>query len=641
MLLEYLKLAGFRRFHEPTKVQLSGKLVAIVGSNEAGKTSILRAISSFGGDEPISPSDKTHLGTRDVELSLVFYLEKEDLEAAELKAGSWLEIFKESDGQRTYEITPDPDRDYSRREAVQKLASRFLSSVSARNSIAKEGIELDYAQIEKIPSLVSLRAGTYEDEGISELESSLEALEPLKDAKVPAYVSQLVTDLAELIQFERSHDPHQNAVNVLSNRVPPILFFGQEDRDINLPYSIVSYDEDETVSPPSKPLAEIIRLSGLDMNALVEAERSGNDAVRIGLLTAANEKLRSLSEGLWSQSDACLYITLNSGKLDLLVEHKEGFAAQDRYNNLRDRSDGYRQFVALQVFGFLRELSGSILLIDEIEQHLHYDAQADLVQLLQREQTVQKVVYTTHSAGALPEDLGSGVRLAQWGDGDKKYSTVNNKFWHRSEHEGFKPLLFGMGAATLAFFPTRKALIGEGVTELLLLPRLLREALGVASLGFQVIHGLSNISPKGLPMIDSASNGVVYIVDGDGSGVNITKGLVAAGVDKEMIFSLKKIGSSITIEDLIDRKIWQRAVRSLAEKYNPGLIDNLSAANFPANNRIKALPALIGSRKVEIAYEILDFVDRDPTLRIISSAKREPLKRLGEQVVSALGATPN
>ena len=439
----------------------------------------------------------------------------------------------------------------------------------------------------------------------------------------------------DLIEFEKVHNPHQQAINVLSKRLPPILYFGANDRDIGLPYALSQYPTSDAAVPPSRPLSQVISLAKLDMGALVQADQSGNDAVRTGLLAAANEELRKLSEGLWSQSDACLYLTVSNGSLDILVEHKEGFDAKDRYNNLRDRSDGYRQFVALQIFAFLQSTTGAILLVDEIEQHLHYDAQADLVQLLQNEKSIQKIIYTTHSAGALPEDLGTGVRMVLWDDNSKKYSRINNKFWFRSEHEGFKPLLFGMGATTLAFFPARRALIAEGVTEMLLLPRLLREALNVDSLGFQIIHGLSNISPKGLPMIDGAFNGVAYLVDGDSGGKAIADGLKGAGVSQDYLFNLKATGS-VTVEDLIDKAVWKAAVVRLLQKFNPGVVEQLSAANFPERDRIKALPALVAGRKVEIAYEVLEFLSRQPDASILAAARKERLRKIGEEVSKAL-----
>ena len=45
MRLVSLTLAGYRRFGERTKINLDGKLIALVGPNEAGKTTILEALA--------------------------------------------------------------------------------------------------------------------------------------------------------------------------------------------------------------------------------------------------------------------------------------------------------------------------------------------------------------------------------------------------------------------------------------------------------------------------------------------------------------------------------------------------------------------------------------------------------------------
>lgn len=635
MLLEKMTLQGFRRFHEPTDINVSGKMVAIVGSNEAGKTSLLKAFNLPHSNEEIGYSDRTYLGTQPAKITYKYFLEKSDIEAAELSEPSWLTVTKMAAGNRTFGVDPRPSRDYGRREISEKLLTKFLSSNKVRSDISKQEFDIDYEIVESIISALGSRSGPFDENQVEAINETIKQLTILDGANLPAYVFQLIKNLEDLIEFEKTHNPHQHAINILSKRLPPTLYFGANDRDIGLPYTLSQYKSDDPNLAPSKPLSQVISLSTLDMNALVEANQSKNDAVQTGLLAAANEELRKLSEGLWSQSDACLFLTVNNGSLDILVEHKDGFEAKDRYNNLRDRSDGYRQFVALQIFAFLQSTNGAILLIDEIEQHLHYDAQADLVQLLQNESSIQKVIYTTHSAGALPEDLGTGVRLVLWSEEAKKHSKVNNKFWFRSEHQGFKPLLFGMGAATLAFFPTRKALIAEGVTEMLLLPRLLREALNSDKLGFQIIHGLANISPKGLPMIDGAFNGVAYIVDGDGGGKSIADNLKSAGVSDDYIFNLKSTGS-VTVEDLIDKKVWKSAVITLLEKFNPGVVEQLSSANFPEKGRIGALPDLVSGRKIEIAYEVLDLIARDPAVQILSSTKKIKLQKIGEDLLNVL-----
>ena len=159
-------------------------------------------------------------------------------------------------------------------------------------------------------------------------------------------------------------------------------------------------------------------------------------------------------------------------------------------------SDGMRAFIALLAYTAVNAegLTPPVLLVDEAELHLHYAAQADLVQVLTEQTAASQVIYTTHSAGCLPEDIGTGVRLVVPIDGADR-SRVINWFWDDDE-PGFGPLLHGMGyaAGAFAFTPARFAVFAEGATELVLLPTLLREATGRRRIEFQVAPGLALVN---------------------------------------------------------------------------------------------------------------------------------------------------
>ena len=90
----------------------------------------------------------------------------------------------------------------------------------------------------------------------------------------------------------------------------------------------------------------------------------------------------------------------------------------------RERSDGLRQFVALVALAAHQPNPvPPILLIDEVETHLHYNAQADLIEVPTEQNAARQIVYTTHSAACLPQDLGLGVRVVE-GLGNRTASTV-------------------------------------------------------------------------------------------------------------------------------------------------------------------------------------------------------------------------
>ena len=198
----------------------------------------------------------------------------------------------------------------------------------------------------------------------------------------------------------------------------------------------------------------------------------------VATLQDANERLDAAFSA-WSQ-DRELSVRFDREQSTVLRIHVSNPAGG--YSTLDERSDGLKIFVSLLASTATQQSEvPPIVLIDELERHLHYDAQADVVQVMSTQTVIPQIIYTTHSAGCLPEDIGAGVRLVGTNDG-ANHSTVENRFW--STGPGFSPLLIGMGASSLAFVPVRNAVLSEGATEVVLLPTLVREAVAVKHLGF-------------------------------------------------------------------------------------------------------------------------------------------------------------
>jgi predicted ATP-dependent endonuclease of OLD family len=201
-----------------------------------------------------------------------------------------------------------------------------------------------------------------------------------------------------------------------------------------------------------------------------------------------------------------------------------------------------------------------ILLIDEAEQHLHQNAQGDLIRMLQELSAVQQVIYTTHSPACLPADLGNGVRFVEPITGG--LSTIRHDFWSldRNEHVGFNPLLIVMGAGAAAFSSLRGALIAEGVSDMLLLPTLIKLATGKPELIYQVSPGIATASKGDMAKLDLVASRVAYVVDGDEGGNAWKQQLEGANVPKNRIRSLP---AGVGLEDLLDRDFYLDAVAEL------------------------------------------------------------------------------
>lgn len=305
-------------------------------------------------------------------------------------------------------------------------------------------------------------------------------------------------------------------------------------------------------------------LSTSIINAAIYERNQGEKET---LINKAKQILKDKFKDVWSQSDVSVRLSVDGETLHVLIDEKNR-----SFDSIAERSDGLRQYVALLLYLKAKETEQPpILLIDEAETHLHYDAQADLVQMLAKQKSVAKVIYTTHSIGCLPEDLGSGTRLIS--PEDSNTSKIKNWFWETSQ-PGFSPILFGMGATTLAFFPFRYALITEGPTDMFLLPTLLREATDSSFLGFQVVPGISISDEEKLAVLESESPRTLYLIDGDDGGRRLKKRLQKAKIAESRIFKLPSVKDSkgLVIEDFIDDQLYVEAIneelrRSHGDKY--------------------------------------------------------------------------
>jgi predicted ATP-dependent endonuclease of OLD family len=238
-----------------------------------------------------------------------------------------------------------------------------------------------------------------------------------------------------------------------------------------------------------------------------------------------------------------------------------------QHSRIEERSDGLRSFLALLAFTTrYSQDQKPVLLIDEAEMHLHYAAQAELVEALTSQELAAQVIYTTHSAGCLPDDLGSSVRVVEVTGPET--STTHDGFWSERE-AGFTPLLLSMGASALAFTPTRAAVMAEGPSDALLLPQLFRVAAELSDaepLGFQIAPGIAWVPEEELSLLDLEASKVVYLLDSDEEGDRHEDRLRRAGIPAERIYHLRTARArGLSVEDFVAPKTYVAAVNYLLE----------------------------------------------------------------------------
>jgi hypothetical protein len=329
----------------------------------------------------------------------------------------WYVEWKGADGVNYHNIEPSDSlgRDLKPRLSVAADLRRASQHKLIRAGTDGEESELDTAITRLLEALDSADATL--DESVLGQIRTLRKLWPSDlSASAPKYLNDLGRRLEELAERETAEHPRDAALRVLDARGAKFLLFGDEERNLKSDYELT-----EVADAPPKALANLARLAGLNLATLRDAVGSGDWGHAESLLEGANKALATAFADAWKQSGVTVRLRSDASLLRILISADGG-----GYTSIAERSDGLRAFIALLTFTALHDESPNpVLLIDEAENHLHYDAQADLVRVLTRQRAASKVIYTTHSAGCLPEDLGA-VRVAVPRQDGK--SEINNAF---------------------------------------------------------------------------------------------------------------------------------------------------------------------------------------------------------------------
>jgi energy-coupling factor transporter ATP-binding protein EcfA2 len=603
--LTRIEFNGYKRLAS-TACNVDGRLIAVLGPNEAGKSSVLEALawlSDRDSGELAGRLRSRSLGPlpEDKHVVTVRYALDDDDRAA--LAGLDTGVVP-----HTYRYVKTAAGDYqadteprvTRRRTALVAAAQALTGLFGENDAGGKELPLDESKggpggdlmtavnametpdqapdADVVAAFDGLSAWLRNPGGSDQQDTDGQAGPDEPNSQQAAY-----NDAADLVDaaLAKLQEPDVAAQSrrILGERRPDFLLFQEPDRVLDSTYSLA----DATVQPPPA-LRNLLKIAGTSFEELATTRDSGDTSRIQSLLKRSNRQLAERLEPTWRQSKLAVQIDISGDLLQILVEE---ITPDGAVTDIAERSDGLRTFIALVCFLAEKETDTEIppvLMIDEAETHLHYDAQADLLDVLLNDVKTSSVIYTTHSPGCLPPDLGTGIRLVAPDPNNRAVSTLKAEFWHNKQ-PGFSPLLFAMGASAAAFSVCRRAVLAEGASDMILLPSLLRAATGETDLGYQVAPGLA-MGTADLSDADIAAR-VVYLADGDSAGERYKTELVEQGVDADRVHLLP---AGKAIEDLLTEQSWFAAVHALmteAGYTGPPLTANDLPGDGPIAKRLK------------------------------------------------------
>jgi hypothetical protein len=186
-------------------------------------------------------------------------------------------------------------------------------------------------------------------------------------------------------------------------------------------------------------------------------------------IRAASAHLTRQFQSLWRQKTVSFDLDIDGTTLNIFAQD-EGLRMPVRLNR---RSVGFRWYVSF-AWKFTHASRGQfrncILLLEEPGIHLHYSAQADLLQVFERLKVTNTILYTTHLASMVDPAFPERVRVVENEDGHAvvKQGVVSSQKGPMAVIE----MRLGLTGDMSGLLGNRKTLIVEGGEDALILQKL-------------------------------------------------------------------------------------------------------------------------------------------------------------------------
>lgn len=585
MKLKKAHICNFRSIVDIDNVDLEERLTVLIGKNEQGKTTFLKALASFEPAYTYLTSDlPNHLSTNlgecskaDIPIMTLWFSptfeghhKLKDI-LPDIASITTFKITKYYDGHYTYNSvgsngTDTPIRfappDISKQveaiaRAVETLRDKLGAHVTRQPSFAPHKPQAD-SQLDAFKK-ADFTDATQVDNLVNTVSTALTAV-PGQDQPIQDDIAAFANEIRAAIDTLKPILA-QNLLAKFLEFIPQFVYHSTSIEKIPNEVNIADFIKDPEKT--SKGMANLCRAAGLTMPRITElANTTDTNRRHVG----EDQYTKNISGGIneyWMQENYEVQFQCEKDRLTVSIS--------DETYTWRippsERSDGFQWYLSFYS-AVLSTVSGpkpTVLLLDNPGLELHADGQRDIKKFLEEKLPWNtQIIYVTHSPAMIDAYQLEQVREVELLGKEQGTKIRKLRIKSGSESDLLEPVRSAIGASlvTSLMFNEFNILV-EGASDKPILEGAFAATQKDAAKKI-VINGSIAESKEWLPLIyERAKLPYVVYLDADSSGRDLVKSLTGADVPKEKIILLNeavKRDGDFELEDIFSDDFYHKAV---------------------------------------------------------------------------------
>ncbi len=505
-------------------IKINSTITTIIGLNESGKTTLLKAIEKLNGKRIMKNEKNKSCKNEDSYITGIFLLTKDEV------------IKMNKDSKNSIILLPEEEL-YVYVTVKDENDTRYYSLYK---KVGKNAEYLDINEYLKIKILEKIN--NIFNKYKQELDEGLK--EQLEDSNF----NELTTIVASVID-SNTNEKMIEELTLIQNELESSWI------DLVPKFKIVKFSSTQDILKDEVPLESI--KENIQVNNLLKISEIDADELINSVANDDNEELQSY-EGTYKENITKMFKRIfrqndKNFNFQIRIDSKNEKILFYTYDNtsgnspipLKNRSDGFKWYFSIYItlYEYLqrKDKTKYILLFDEPNLYLNPSAQYDLLErVFKKEFKNEQIIYSTHNPYMIDTTNFSSIRIVEKSDSSKFYNTTSDYLKEHkviaNEVDPLTPILTALNldvSNNLIIDRKKICVVVEGIQDIYILNSMIKKLKLESScknISFVPCFGAEKV-PTMYGYLYGMGYKVFTLVDNDMNGINALKTLM--GEDKE------------------------------------------------------------------------------------------------------------